>query len=108
MNDTTKYFLKNGTTIDKITFYQICKDIQWDIISQKKLSKKFIQRYINFLDSQVYPKYNKLNDDFLIRNCDILDWNTILDTHNISKKVYNSCKSNIFNILTTMNTYIID
>lgn len=108
MNNYTKFILKKGVKIDKITFFQIASRVQWDIISKKKLNKKFLQRYIHFLDSRIYPIVNILDDTFLIKNKDILDWVTILDTHQISKKVFDYCKPNIFNILTTMNTHIID
>lgn len=106
MNNPTEYILKKGIKIDRISFYQIAPLIQWDRISSKNISENFIQRYINYLDAQVYPKFNKLSDNFIIRNKDIIDWVTILDTHHITKKVFDNCKTHILNILTAMNTVI--
>lgn len=104
----TNYILESYEKINPTMFFKICNDIEWNEISNKSLPLPFIQKFIFYLDSKKYPKYNQLSEQFIIKNQDYLDWVSILETQTITKNIYNSCKTHIISILVAMTTKIID
>ena len=95
----TKYILLNYKTIPDILNIQILEKIDWDFLSNEVLPIDFISKYILYLDIRKICQISHLNDEFIIKYKDWLDWDIITLRYKLTPKIINKCKSNILLIL---------